>query len=155
MTDVFSRQKRSEIMRSVRGKDTQPEITVRRLLHGLGYRYRLHVRTLPGNPDIVFPARKKVILVHGCFWHRHRCRDGRSMPVVHKSFWAKKFSGNRLRDQKNRNKLRRLNWAVLVVWECQLRSKDLNRLAIRLREFLDSALPHTHAATHGRNAIAT
>ena len=119
MADVFSRRKRSEIMRAVRGRDTTPERVVRKLVWSLGYRYRLHVGSLPGCPDLVFPSRRRVILVHGCFWHRHSCKDGRSMPASRVDYWQAKFERNRMRDRKSRRALTRLGWRVLVVWECQ------------------------------------
>lgn len=137
MTDVFTPAKRSAIMQAVRGKNTNPEYTVRRLLHGLGYRYRLHVRYLPGCPDLVFPGRCKVIFVHGCFWHRHYCRKGRSMPRTRIRFWRKKLEGNKRRDEKFRRSLNRKGWSVLTVWECQTSTTKLDRLAMRLAKFLN------------------
>jgi len=134
MTDQFTPEKRREIMRAVHSKDTSPEMCVRRLVHGLGYRYRLHVRALPGSPDLVFVSRRKVIFVHGCFWHRHTCRNGRSMPSSRVAYWQAKFERNRKRDQRNRRNLRKAGWAVLVLWECQL--KDPERLAERITVFL-------------------
>ncbi len=139
MTDVFDRQKRSAIMRAIRGKDTQPEIVVRRLVHSLGYRYRLHVRSLGGCPDLVFPSRDKVIFVHGCFWHRHSCRKGRSTPTTRAAFWRKKLESNRLRDVRHTRRLRRGGWSVLTVWECQTTTPSkLKTLAGRLTRFLES-----------------
>lgn len=122
-------------MSRVRGKDTGPEMAVRRLVHALGYRYRLHVRELPGCPDLVFPGRKKVIFVHGCFWHRHRCRHGRQMPKTRPEFWRPKLEGNRERDRSYRRALTRQGWGVLVVWQCQTRR--LERLTQRLIAFLE------------------
>lgn len=122
-------------MSRVRGKDTKPEMVVRRLVHGMGYRYRLHRRDLPGVPDLVFPARKKVVFVHGCFWHRHPgC--GR-MPKSRLEFWAPKLEGNRQRDLVQQAALRDAGWNILVVWECEI--KDRNALARAIRGFLDSA----------------
>ena len=139
MTDVFDRPKRSAIMRAIRGKDTQPEIAVRRLVHRMGYRYRLHVRSLPGCPDLVFPSRDKVIFVHGCFWHRHSCRKGRSTPTTRVAFWRKKLESNRLRDVRHTGRLRRDGWSVMTVWECQTTtSSKLDALADRLTRFLES-----------------
>ncbi len=125
-------------MRAVRGADTRPEMVVRRLVHRLGYRYRLHVRALPGSPDLVFPARRKVILVHGCFWHRHACKEGRSTPASRVDYWSEKFAKNVRRDYQNRRRLRKLGWQVLVVWECQTLSRGAERLHKRLSEFLGS-----------------
>jgi len=136
MTDLFYPEKRRAIMQSVRGKDTKPEIAVRRLVHSLGYRYRLHVRSLPSCPDLVFPARRKVILVHGCFWHRHDCRKGRSLPATRTSFWRTKLEANKVRDASNRRKLNRLGWKTLVIWECQIRKIAL--LETRIHKFLES-----------------
>lgn len=117
--DNLTRSQRSETMSRVRGKDTGPELVVRRLVHGMGVRYRLHVRELPGAPDMVFPARGKVIFVHGCFWHSHRCLAGLNRPSSNKRYWTPKLERNQRRDRANLAKLRRLGWKVLVVWECQ------------------------------------
>ena len=123
-------------MRAVKGADTKPEMIVRRMVHALGYRYRLHVRSLPGAPDLVFPRLKKVIFVHGCFWHRHRCQAGQSMPASKVEYWEAKFAANRRRDQRHRRQLRSLGWQVLVIWECQLRVKARERLAEKIQAFL-------------------
>lgn len=121
-------------MRRIKGKDTKPEWAVRRMVHGLGYRYRLHVRALPGCPDLVFRPRKKVIFVHGCFWHGHHCRGGRNIPRGSK-YWVQKLEENASRDRRHARKLRSAGWRVLVIWECQL--KDLKKLASRIVSFLD------------------
>lgn len=133
--DRLSKQERSRLMSRIRGKDTKPEMVVRKLVHAAGYRYRLHRRDLPGCPDLVFPRYRKVILVHGCFWHRHFCRKGRSTPRTRRGFWKKKFEQNRERDRKNRRALRRQGWQVLVVWECETKNPD--KLLNRLHSFLD------------------
>jgi DNA mismatch endonuclease (patch repair protein) len=149
MADVFTRRKRSEIMRAVRSGDTKPEMVVRRLAWRLGYRYRLHVRSLPGCPDMVFQSRRKAIFVHGCFWHRHACSAGRSMPASRVDYWQRKFDRNEARDGKNRRKLVRLGWRVLTVWECQ--TGDLARLESRLETFLASkSLSATRRAARRR-----
>ena len=122
MVDVLTPEQRQYCMSRIRGKDTKPEMIVRKLVHALGYRYRLHRHDLPGCPDLVFPGRRKVILVHGCFWHRHRCRYGQVMPATRRRFWREKLESNRARDALNRRRLRRLGWQVLVVWECQTRN---------------------------------
>lgn len=115
---------RSRIMRSVRREGTKPEMALRRRLHAMGYRYRVNVKQLPGSPDLVFSARNKIIFVHGCFWHRHEnCRYA-TMPKSRTEFWETKFAANVLRDRKNISELRSLGWAVLVVWECELRSTE-------------------------------
>ncbi|MEK6798532.1 MAG: DNA mismatch endonuclease Vsr [Planctomycetota bacterium] len=125
-------------MRGIRGKDTSPEMFVRRLVHSLGYRFRLHRRDLPGTPDLVFPSRRKVIFVHGCFWHRHSCPRGRSTPATRRQFWNRKLDGNRRRDAASRRRLRTLRWRVLVLWECQLAKKNLARTVARVQSFLRS-----------------
>lgn len=137
MTDVFSAEKRAAIMRSIKGKDTSPEMMVRRMVHALGCRYRLHVTSLPGRPDLVFPSRRRVIFVHGCFWHRHRCRKGRSLPASRIAFWRRKLELNAQRDRRVRRRLRTLGWSVLVIWECQLRRPD--RVRRKLERFLTPA----------------
>ena len=121
-------------MSRVRAKDTKPEMVVRRLAHRMGYRYRLHGARLPGRPDLVFPGRKKVVFVHGCFWHRHEgCKLAR-LPKSRLDFWVPKLEANRLRDVANQARLREAGWSVLVIWECEL--KDQEGLARRLRDFL-------------------
>lgn len=117
-------------MSLVRGKDTKPEMIVRRLVHGLGYRYRLHVKDLPGRPDMVFPSRRAVIFVHGCFWHQHpdpACKLARQ-PKSRMDFWGPKLLSNRVRDERNIEVLTSLGWRVLSVWECEVRDQE------RLRE---------------------
>ena len=133
--DTLSASERSERMRRIRSKDTKPELVVRKLLFSLNFRYRLHQRTLPGIPDIVFPTRKKVIFVHGCFWHPHRGCKISHMPKSRLEYWASKLEGNRKRDKVNHERLKILGWSVLVVRECQLRAID--RLIKRLQGFLD------------------
>lgn len=120
MSDILSITARSKLMAKVCSRNTKPELLVRRMLFALGYRYRLHVSTLPGCPDLVFPARRKVIFVHGCFWHRHNCRRGQSTPSTRPEFWEKKFLANRSRDRRSRRELHRRGWQSLVLWECGL-----------------------------------
>jgi DNA mismatch endonuclease (patch repair protein) len=134
--DTLSSLQRSARMSLVRGKNTKPELLVRRLAHGLGYRYRLHRRDLPGTPDLVFPGRRKVIFVHGCFWHRHENCALARLPKSRSEFWMPKLAGNAARDAKNIRALRRLGWGVMTIWECQLR--DTAWLARRIRRFLDA-----------------
>lgn len=136
MTDTLSPRKRSERMSRVRSKDTKPEMRVRRLVHGLGYRYRLHVRELPGTPDLVFPSRRAVIFVHGCFWHRHENCALARLPKSRLDFWRKKLESNTTRDAAQQERLRELGWRVLVVWECQL--GDTTKLTDTIRHFLDN-----------------
>lgn len=133
MVDNRSPESRSALMSRIGGKDTAPELVVRRLLYALGYRFRLHRSDLPGTPDIVFPSRRKVIFVNGCFWHAHGCRIGRP-PKSHPEFWLPKLERNRLKDARNRRALRNLGWGVLIVWQCQIKSQD--RLAAQMLSFL-------------------
>jgi DNA mismatch endonuclease, patch repair protein len=133
-SSMIARLTRSERMARIRKTDTKPEMIVRRLVHAMGYRYRLHVRRLPGNPDIVLPRHRKVILVHGCFWHRHSCPDGRKLPRSKPEYWAPKLERNRRRDEKNIAMLVDLGWTPLVIWECELRPLDM--LKRKLADFL-------------------
>ena len=136
MGDCLDQEQRSENMRRIRSANTKPEVFVRKTLTKMGYRYRLHRKTLPGKPDIVFPGRKKVIFVHGCFWHWHEvCREGR-VPNSKKEYWEPKLRGNTERDQRNRSSLVELGWQVLVVWECQI--ADETSLESVLQKFLTS-----------------
>jgi DNA mismatch endonuclease (patch repair protein) len=135
--DRISARKRSWNMARIRGKDTRPELAVRRILYTLGYRYRIHVRTLPGTPDIVFRKRRVAIFVNGCFWHQHRCRVGRRKPGSRRAYWLRKLSGNKKRDLACRRQLRRAGWTVLTLWECEIRKRDSDLLAARLVAFLD------------------
>jgi DNA mismatch endonuclease (patch repair protein) len=136
MPDQFSPAERSRIMRAVKSGDTAPEMIVRRLVHGLGYRFRLQNRDLPGSPDLVLPRHGKAIFVHGCFWHRHACAGGQSTPASRVDYWQAKFDRNVLRDRSNLRKLRRLGWSVLVVWECQTSTRKRDTLERRLERFL-------------------
>lgn len=134
MTDE-TQEARSAIMRAIRSKDTAPEMIVRRTAHALGYRFRLHKRDLPGKPDLVFPGRRKVIFVHGCFWHQHQCPTGGRIPSTNRDFWIAKFRKNKSRDARNQSELRDLGWQVLVIWECELHNQDA--LAARIKGFLN------------------
>jgi len=133
--DLFPPAKRSWIMRQVRSMNTKPELLVRSLAHRLGYRFRLHRRELPGAPDLVFPSRRKVIFVHGCFWHGHPCRRGARLPKTNAEYWRNKITRNKERDKRHKRQLRQLDWSALVLWECQLR--DQQKLAARLSRFLE------------------
>jgi DNA mismatch endonuclease (patch repair protein) len=136
MADRLTAERRSENMRRIRAKDTTPEMVVRRLLHRLGYRYRLHAKDLPGKPDLVFPSRRAIVMVHGCFWHGHKgCRESR-MPGSNREYWVEKLERNYARDRSHLRALRRLGWRVIVVWECQ--TEDPTRLEPRLVRFLDA-----------------
>lgn len=137
MVDTLTTAERSKRMSLVRNKDTRPEVIVRRLIFKQGYRYRLHRRDLPGNPDLVFPSKSKVIFVHGCFWHRHkssRCKLAR-LPKSRLNFWLPKLEKNRLRDRTIQTKLRKMGWRVFVIWECQL--QDTAKLQTRISSFLE------------------
>lgn len=135
MTDVFTRKKRSAIMSRIKGVNTEPEILVRQIAHSLGYRFRLHSNKLPGKPDLVFPIRKKIILVHGCFWHGHaRCLRA-ALPSTNTAFWREKIMGNKARDIRVKRLLKRDGWQVLVIWLCQ--TKKIDQLTKRLTNFLE------------------
>ena len=135
MTDVYSPQKRSAVMRRVKGKDTAPELKVRKALTSLGARYRLHRKDLPGSPDIVLPGRKVALFVHGCFWHGHDCARGSRVPKQNREYWVSKVDRNRARDAKSLEALTALGWRVETVWECDLKSPS--SLTDRLTALLD------------------
>lgn len=137
VADKMSPSQRSENMRRIKGKGTKPELLVRSSVHALGYRFRLHRRELPGNPDLVFIRHRKIILVHGCFWHSHgdpNCVDGRRRPKSNLDYWLPKLARNKIRDQENQTKLADGGWSVLVIWECETR--NYAALTQRLRQFL-------------------
>jgi len=121
MVDVVDEETRSRMMAGIRGKNTKPELLVRRYLHGRGLRFRLHVTNLPGKPDMVFPKHRTVVFIHGCFWHRHQDCKYATTPATRGDFWANKFRENVNRDQYQLNALQNLGWKVLVIWECELR----------------------------------
>ena len=125
MTDVHTPEQRSYNMSRIQGRDTKPELLVRRLLHAAGLRYRLHAKELPGKPDIVFRPARLAVFVHGCFWHMHRCRYGKPAPATNKDFWAEKRRGNRERDKRHRAELRAAGWRVIEIWECQTRDPEI------------------------------
>ena len=133
MVEVETDPQRSRIMRAVKGKDTKPEMVVRRLVHSLGYRYRLHRRDLPGCPDLVFSPRRKVIFVHGCFWHGHDCKRGSRQPKTNPDYWRQKINRNRERDDAAQEALKAAGWDALTIWECEIRDPVL---AHRIRQFL-------------------
>lgn len=150
MADTMSRQRRSEVMSRIRGKNTGPEMAVRRAAHAMGYRYRLHRPDLPGKPDLVFPGRRKVIFVHGCFWHLHSDPDCRSarLPKSNRDYWRPKLERNVARDIEQRNRLAELGWDALILWECEIRTGD--GVADRIREFLDGKPPARQASSGSR-----
>jgi len=135
MTDVLTPSQRSYNMSRIRSAGTQPEMRVRRLLHGMGLRYRLHGKDLPGKPDLVFPRARAVLFVHGCFWHMHRCKYGKPAPATNQDFWAQKRRSNGIRDGRNRRALKAAGWTVFEVWECATKHHD--RLAGKLQPLLD------------------
>lgn len=137
MTDIFSASERSRIMSRVKMKDTRPEMLVRRLLHGVGYRYRLHGAKLPGKPDLVFSSRRKVIFVHGCFWHRHDDCVLSRLPKSNQDLWRIKLEKNKERDATTYHRLHEMGWDVLVIWECELRDRDA--ILGRIQRFLGPA----------------
>lgn len=140
MVDRLTPEQRSRNMAGIRGKDTKPEMLVRRCLHSLGFRFRLHRRDLPGNPDVVLPRWKAVVFVHGCFWHRHGCRNSR-MPATRTEFWETKLERNAERDKDAARRLMAGGWQVFVVWECALRGPDRlspDELAERLKGLIES-----------------
>ena len=134
MVDTLTIAERSRLMAKIKGKDTGPERAVRSLLHRAGHRFRLHVSSLPGKPDIALPKHRAVVFVHGCFWHRHKgCKDA-TTPKSHRRFWADKFARNVANDRRHLRQLRRRGWRVAVVWECQL--KNPGAVLARLQTFL-------------------
>ena len=137
MTDVFTPEKRSAVMRRVKGRDTTPERKVRRLLTSLGARYRLHRKDLPGKPDIVMAGRRLAIFVHGCFWHGHDCARGARVPKANRDYWLGKVGRNRARDVASRAALEAAGWRVETVWECEM--KDEAALRARLAALLENA----------------
>ena len=137
MSDVLTPEQRSYNMSRIRGRHTQPELRVRTFLHSLGFRYRLHGKSLPGKPDLVFARARAVLFVHGCFWHMHRCKYGRPAPATNVSFWAEKRRSNVERDRRNRAALRAEGWRVFEIWECHTRGPEKLRAKLEpLIQFL-------------------
>lgn len=139
--DKLTPEERSRNMSHIRSKDSAAEMAVRRLVHGMGYRYRMHVRSLPGAPDLVFSKRRRVIFVHGCFWHQHRAEDCRiaRVPRSRQDYWLPKLARNVERDEAAQQQLAALGWSTLIVWECEIR--DVPTLSAKLREFLGPPKP--------------
>jgi DNA mismatch endonuclease (patch repair protein) len=125
MADNLSPERRSENMRRIKAANTLPEMIVRHVAHSLGYRYRLHQKSLPGKPDLVFAGRRVVIFVHGCFWHGHNCKRGARVPKANRAYWLAKVGRNRERDILHEKRLNVLGWRVLTIWECELRDSKL------------------------------
>ena len=140
MVDRISPIARSRNMARISSKNTAPEVLVRRLIWQMGLRYRLHVNHLPGKPDIVFPKKKKIILVHGCFWHMHTDCAGWRFPKSQQDYWVQKLQKNKRRDEINLKELNSLGWEVLVIWECEM--KDRSQLAHRIEAFVGTQLGH-------------
>lgn len=134
MADMFTRKRRSEIMANIRSADTIPEVELRKLVHSLGFRFRLHRTDLPGKPDLVLPKHRAALMMNGCFWHGHTCKDGRR-PGSNTEYWNRKLDRNAQRDKKNLAALKRLGWRCLVVWECQLKNRE--RLERRILHYLE------------------
>ena len=138
MTDVVDRATRSRMMSGIRGKDTKPEVLIRKALFARGFRYRLHYKGLPGRPDLVFPKYRTVLFINGCFWHGHDCHLFK-WPSTRKEFWRDKITGNRERDEKNTNKLLSEGWRVFVIWECAVKGrkrKSIESIADRFTKWL-------------------
>lgn len=131
-------EERSRIMRAVKSRNTQPEMLVRRIVHNMGKRYRLHRADLPGKPDLTFPRLKKIIFIHGCFWHGHDCQRGAREPKENADYWRQKIKRNRERDAKIQETLRTMGWSILVLWECQLKNREA--LGHKLTQFLSDHL---------------
>ena len=137
MADIFSKQKRSQIMSNISGKHTKPELIIRKALFAEGYRFRLHRKDLPGKPDIVFPIRKKVIFINGCFWHGHSCKKA-TLPVTNKDFWTNKINKNIERDKKNTKRLTEMGWKYLIIWQCQIKKTNLKTNIDSIKRFLEN-----------------
>jgi DNA mismatch endonuclease, patch repair protein len=136
MTDVLTPEQRRRNMSSIRSRNTKPEILVRQLIHGLGYRFRLHGQKIPGRPDIILPKLRRVVFINGCFWHMHNCKYGRVVPKTNADFWKLKRLSNKERDRKNLRILKKQGWKVLVIWECKLKEKQ--KLERNLMAFLQT-----------------
>lgn len=133
--DVYDAKKRSAVMRAVKSRNTKPEIKVRQLLHGAGYRYRLHRKDLPGKPDIVFPGKRAAIFIHGCFWHQHAGCSHADRPASNNDYWTKKLNRNMERDQANMASLADEGWKTLILWECEIKKGGI---LDKVRQFLES-----------------
>lgn len=150
MIDIVTEKRRSEMMSGIRSKDTKPELLVRRELHAMGFRYKLHDRSLPGRPDMVLPKYHSVVFVHGCFWHGHDCKYGKHFPKTNVEFWSNKRETNKQRDAKQTEQLVADNWNVIVVWECETRNYAAFRH--RLSEIKENLNNHLQQAVlnHGK-----
>jgi len=137
MADVFSVNKRTEIMKKIRTKDTGCELTVRKIIYSMGYRYRLHKADLPGKPDIAFPKLKKVIFIQGCFWHGCKKCSRAKLPESNEQFWKNKIEGNITRDKRNYRQLKKLGWEYFCVWQCEIKKRNEDILKSRIRKYLE------------------
>ena len=135
MSDIFNTFKRKKIMRSIRSKNTKPELIIRKLLFSKGYRFKIHDKKLPGKPDIVMPKRKVVVNVHGCYWHYHGCSRS-NVPKTQTEYWVEKLENNKRRDFQNKRKLKKLGWRVIDVWECTLKKKNLEKTFNKLERLI-------------------
>lgn len=138
MADVFTKKKRSEIMRKIGPKNSKPELFMRSMIHSLGYRFRLHRKDLPGTPDLVFPRYRKVIFINGCFWHGHKGCKRSKLPDTNRNFWETKISRNIENDNKNTNRLNELRWSSLTIWECEIKKDNTDYLRQKVTKFLKS-----------------
>ncbi|NGP89191.1 very short patch repair endonuclease [Fodinibius halophilus] len=136
MADIFSEDKRSEIMSNIGSKDTKPELFIRSLTHRMGYRFRLHRKDLPGTPDLVFPKYNSVIFVHGCYWHGHEDCKKASIPDTNTEFWKNKIQKNIDRDHRNYKELEELGWEYLIIWQCEIREENIPELKKKIDSFL-------------------
>lgn len=137
MVDKFSKHKRSEIMSHIKSKNTKPEITVRKIIYSLGYRYRLHRKDLPGKPDLAFIKKKKVIFINGCFWHGHSGCKKSALPDTNYEFWNKKIKNNVNRDTLNYKRLKDMGWKYLVIWQCEIKNDNLENIKSNIIHFLN------------------
>ena len=135
MSDIFNTFKRKKIMRSIKSKNTKPELVIRKLLFSKGYRFKIHDKKLPGKPDIVMPKRKVVVNVHGCYWHYHGCSRS-NVPKTQTEYWVEKLENNKRRDFQNKRKLKKLGWKVIDVWECTLKKKNLEKTFNKLERLI-------------------
>ena len=136
MADIYTKEKRSYIMSRVKGNNSKPEVTIRKILHRLGYRYRLKSKKLPGKPDIVLSKHKKVIFVNGCFWHGHESCNRAKLPTTNKEFWIKKISETKNRDKKVIDELQLLGWNSLTIWQCEIKKRNINTLVEMIENFM-------------------
>ena len=157
MADTLTLAQRRRCMAAIRGKDTKPELTVRSIAHRLGFRFRLHAADLAGKPDLVFRSRRAVVFVHGCYWHSHTCKRGRSTPATNVAFWKSKRLRTRERDRAVIARLRRTGWRVLVIWECQLTRGRLPGLTEKLLRHLqgDGPLPRPAGSNTADRPVRT